>query len=366
MGAIDNGRNNEIQAIVALMGRIENIFGKKISDILQLPLFKDLLTILGCGIGKDFDINKLKFDKIIIMTDSDIDGSAIKSSVLLFFYLFLPEIITQGKLYIALPPLYLLDNKTLKKYKLKEPWLFDRKEAQALFSNIIADNVKLAMSDEDGGSVYELKKKEIVKWVDMNAEYLVTLNNLQNRSGCDIPELLEYVCYYKILTLNDDQKFKKLIEKKFPEVKYDMNDYSIYGSHEAKNVSLIVDELFMKMASRTIKLIAENPAYHIHYKIKTSDEDYKEVTIGEFLSLMEKMFAISFHSRFKGLGEANPEILFLTTLNPKNRRLLRLNMTDAQEAMDMFKLLHEKSKDGIIGRKEMLENTVISFLDIDN
>src|SRR5699024_7466215 len=104
-----------------------------------------LITILGTGIGKDFDITKLRYNKIIICTDSDVDGYNITSLLFCFFFIFMPELIHAGKLYKAMAPLYLMDVKSLRRFYKGREWLYDKVEYYRMLNTIIADNCEIAL-----------------------------------------------------------------------------------------------------------------------------------------------------------------------------------------------------------------------------
>lgn len=295
---------------------------------------------------------------------ADIDGDNITSSLLNFFFTFLRELIDEGYVYKALPPLYTIDPKQVRKYYKGDPWLFDKKEYYELFNTMISNNVEVAIDDEDG--VHKLKKKELQRWLEINDEYLLELDSLVKRSAGH-PLILEYVCYYKILSWNDEDKFKEYIEKEFHELKYDIHESSLVGSYEGEFISLITDKLFMRIAERFIGLLAENPSFFIYSKNKNDKQDkYDKMTIGQFLESMNKSFNIKIDKRFKGLGEAPTELLFTTTLNPKIRRLMRMAVMDEKQVEKMFILLHGKSNENREQRRELLENTKILYSDIDN
>lgn len=363
-GAIDNARNNTYQAVCALTGVSDNVFGLSLEQLKTKRIFMDLLNIMGCGVGPDFDINKLKWNKIIIMTDSDVDGSNITSLLLCFFFIFLRPIIDEGRLFKAIPPLYIVDTKSIKKYYTGDPWLFDKKDYYELFNTMISNNVEVGIDDDK--EIRILKKKELRMWLELNGEYLLELDSLVKRSASE-PLILEYACYYKLISLGDEHKFKKLIEETFSELTYDIYESSLAGSYEGKYVSLITDKLFMRMAQRFIQALADNPSFFIYCKNKNEKNDpFNKLTIGQFLKQMNSSFNININQRFKGLGEAATEVLFVTTLNPKIRRLIRMNIEDAKQALEIFDLLHGKSDNMREQRRISLENTKISYSDIDN
>lgn len=301
-------RNPKYQALFGIMGVIDNTHDLTLTQLLQKPVFKNLVKILGCGIGKDFDITKLKFNKIIISTDSDVDGSNIMSLILCFIFIFLPELIIQGKVYRAMPPLYLLDKKSLKKYNGRE-WLYDKKEYYSLYNTIIASNTTIAYeepsardkntrSKKSSKDVRVLSKKEKIEWLELNSEYTLELNNLAKKAYC-ANYILEYVCWDLILTGENEKKFKTMIEQQFPEMTYDLYNHSLTGSWNGEHFSLICDRLFVKSAKRFITLLSSNPSLFIYCGNKEG-ENMEEMTIGQFYDLMYNRHGLSILQRFKG------------------------------------------------------------------
>lgn len=364
-GAILNARNAKNQAVFIVFGVTNNVYGLTDTQLLQKETFRNLVKILGCGIGKDFDINKLKYDRIIIFTDADVDGSNITSLLLCFFFLFMRPLIEEGKVYKAVPPLYLFDKKSLKKIYNGNEWAFDKYEYYDLFNNIVANNIEIAIPDDDG-TIQTLRKSEVINWMKLNSEYLLELSNLSKRSASD-PIILEYVCWLLILSRGNESEFKKRIEKEFDELTYDLDDSSLTGSYNGEFISLIIDSIFKKIAKRFIKLLAENPSFKIYCRPTKSDgADYTEMTIGQFLSEMGKQYNIKIEKRFKGLGEADPSLLFTTAINPKQRKLIKMNIDDIHESTRIFEILHGKSNEMREERRNLLDSVEISYADIDN
>lgn len=367
--AVDNARNNLFQAVFGVMGVVNNVFGKSAAQMLaSCRVFRNLESILGCGVGDKFDITKLRYDKIIIEADADADGSNITSLVLLFFVIFMPELIIQGKVYKALPPLLLLDEKTTRKWYKGSPYLFSKEEYYDVIDKVIADNSEVSLCEEDTNVVTPLKKKELRQWLRMNSEYVSELRRLESRSSCNTT-VLEFVCYYGIITATDknENRFKKLIEKQFPEIEYSTEDHVLAGSYNGESVTLIIDNIFWRASKKFTSILAQNPSLMIYVKNKNSDNDrFEKCTIGEYLILMDNTFQIKISQRYKGLGEADSEILFATTLNPKIRRLIRFNIDDMKKTLEVFGMLHAKTADARQQRRDLLNNSHISYMDLDN
>lgn len=364
-GSLNNCRNSKYQALYGIMGVTDNVYDMNLSQVMSADTFRRLITILGCGIGNDFDITKLRYHKIIICADSDSDGRYITSLILTFFLRFMPELIIQGRIYKAMPPLYLLKKETFKKFYKGREYLYDKRELYQIQNTAIASNAEFAV-DGENGSIIKLSKEKAIEWLNTNSEYMLELKNLAAKSFCS-PTIIEYVVYYRLIHHFNEKKFKIAIEKRFPEMHYNTETKALAGSWGLNQFSLICDDLFMKSASRYIEVLTKSPSLFIYVKNKNDDNDeYTKMTIGEFLASMGKTYNIGIDQRFKGLGEADPDLLFLTTMNPKTRKLLRITMPDKAKAEEIFRLLHQKSEKMILKRRELLDKTTISYADIDN
>lgn len=364
-GAVDTARTNTFQAILGTRGVVDNVQEWTISEMLSKDsFFKGLITLMGCGIGKNFDINKLKYDKLIILTDVDVDGAYITSLLIVFYANFYPEIILAGKLYKALPPLMKIDKRPIAKWYNGTEYLYSKEDYYDLIDKIISENTEICLyENETGDEVINLSKRERKEWLKMNSEYLSLLQNLAKRTAAK-PLILEYVCYYALVYPNRDD-FEIAITNKFPEI--ELVGESLVGSYEGEQICIIIDKIFFNIVKKFIELLAQNTSLFVACKNKNDKEDYYErITLGQFFTMMDKLYPVNITQRFKGLGEANADILFSTTLNPKTRRLVRLNMSDVDKAKETLEMLHGKSKKMIAKRREMLEKASISYFDIDN
>lgn len=378
-GGIDNCRNRKYQAIMTINGVTDNVHDCSLTQLLQKTTFKNLLNVLGCGVGPTFDINKLRYNKIIICTDKDIDGNNITSLLLCFFITFLPELIYQGKVFKAMPPLYLMDQSSLKKYYSGREWLYDKYEYYDLYHNVIADNIDFWIEETPADVlkkgitpkitapyITKMNKKQIVMWMNMTSEYSAELNNLGKKAACNTT-LLEMVCAFK-KTFKNKKEFEEAIHNNFPEMHYDSKAESLMGSMDGDYFSLICDSIFDYSASRYMQQLAKNDN-HIYVWFKSKkDPDAKPIrcTIGQFLDIMTSTINLKIEQRFKGVGEAETALLFKTTVNPKFRKLYRITIEDINEAKKTFELLHGKSAELREKRRDLLDSASISYIDIDN
>lgn len=370
-GGILNSRNPKYQAVYTVNGVTDNVYDLSLTQLLKKKTFAELIDILGCGIGKDFNISQLRYNKIIICTDSDVDGYNITSLLLCFFYVFMPELIRQGKVYKAMPPLYLMDLKSLRRFYSGREWLYDKVEYYTMLNTIIADNCEICLEIEPATSkrrspvIQRLTRQEAMDWLGINSEYKLELDNLGKKSACST-NILETVCFLKRHTKNPTD-FRKEIDKAFPEMTYDPRTYSLMGSHNGEFFSLICDTLFDKISARFMGEIENNEHLYVWYRNRKSSTDkLKRATIGEFLDDMSKVFNVKIDQRYKGLGEADAELLFRTTTNPKYRRLIQVKITDVEHADEIFELMHGKSEKIREARRQLVDSTRLSYADIDN
>lgn len=373
-GAINNCRNPEYQAIYTIQGVTDNIYGLTVHDVLNLKsrIFAELIQILGCGIGNEFNIQNLRYQKIIICTDSDADGYYIASLIMCFFFIFMPELVREGYIYRAAPPLYLMDLKSLRRFYKGREWLYDKLEYYQMLNTIIADNCEfyLEAAPASKKKAPELiafpSKKATIDWLSMNSEYKLELDNLGKKTACENISLLETVCYYKP-RCKTQTEFKRKIEAEFPEMNYSVENQSIMGSWNRQRFSLICDSLFDKAAQRFMDELNRNEYMHVWYRNRNNPNDQlTRATIGEFLTAMDQMFNVKIEQRFKGNGEADAELLFKTVANPKFRRLIRLQIGDFERAVEVFELMHRKNDKCRRARNELVRSTKMSYADIDN
>lgn len=361
--AIEEVRDRTHQAIFRLLGVVENTYEVPLHKAMKNKTLQNLVKVLGCGIGPNFNIANLKWDKIIIFTDADTDGSYITSLLCTFFATHMPDIILEERLYKAVPPLYLLKATKGKNYYKNIEVLYDKREYYNLFNHIVADNMDLLHVYENGAT-RQMTKKDKLNWMEMNINYLFHLNNLARRTATP-PEIVEKICWNILLSNGSEKRFKTLIEKEFPEMTYSMQDQNLLGSYHEQYVSIIIDALFMKIAQKFIKLLAKNESFKMGMRnINEKDSEYELSTIGGVLNAVNHQYGIDVDQRFKGVGEVEGPLLFRTTINPKLRKLYKLTVSDIPTALETVELLHgrrttEERKDLLYAREYTLE-------DIDN
>ncbi|EPH6467323.1 DNA topoisomerase (ATP-hydrolyzing) subunit B [Campylobacter upsaliensis] len=320
-GSAKQGRERAFQAILPLRGKILNVEKARLDKILKSEQIQNMITAFGCGIGEDFDLTKLRYHKIIIMTDADVDGSHIQTLLLTFFFRFMNELVANGHIYLAQPPLY-----RYKKGQKREIYLKDERALNEFLIEVGIEN-----SNYEGIGLNDLK--DFLKIV---AAYRSVLKDLEKRFN--VISVIRYLIENPDLIKNSNEELFKIIKAFLEKQGHNIlnsylneNELRIYVQTESGLEELIVnDDLFSH------PLYTE--ASYIFTKIKERELNF-ERDILDILDDVEKNAKKgAYIQRYKGLGEMNPEQLWETTMDPSIRRLLKITIEDAQRANDTFNL----------------------------
>jgi DNA gyrase subunit B len=321
-GSAKQGRDRVFQAILPLKGKILNVEKARLEKILSSDEIKNMITALGCGIGDEFNEDKLRYHKIIIMTDADVDGSHIQTLLMTFFFRFLRPIVENGYLYIAQPPLY-----RYKKGK-NETYLKDDKALKEFLIDKGIDSIEIqTLGKEDLKSLFKLV-----------GYYQLTLNELDKRFA--MSEVLQFMIENPdVVSLNNQElalKLKEYINKLgYNILNSVVNEEKIHYYVQTKEglEELIVDDNLFTNPHY-------NEAIYIHQKIKEylNDELSQRDLLADLVEIESNAKKGAYIQRYKGLGEMNPEQLWETTMDPTNRRLLRVTIEDFESASDAFTL----------------------------
>ena len=321
-GSAKQGRDRVYQAILPLKGKILNVEKSRLDKILKSDEIRNIITALGCGIGEDFDEEKVRYHKIIVMTDADVDGSHIQTLLLTFFFRFLRPIVEKGYLYIAQPPLYrykkgkndiyLKDNNALSAYLIENG--LENFEFEGMGYNDLLDLFKQVAR-------YRAMLEQLAKRYSLIEvlKYLIENSDLVN---------LEFPTLYEKVKLFLEARGYNILSKTITETKIQLFVQTNAGLEE-----LIIDE----------ELFASpyfSESTFIFTKLKERDLTLFEGR--DLIELLEEIESLAkkgaYIQRYKGLGEMNPEQLWETTMTPENRRLLRVKIEDAEAASDTFTL----------------------------
>lgn len=362
-----NGCDPDTQAFLMFRGVTANAFKCSLAEIMENNEFKDLVTVLRCGIGKSFDINKLFFDRINILTDGDIDGFGISSSILAFFYRFMPELIEAGKVYKVFAPLYKLDDS-------KHPFVANRMKIIELYQEKIVSTYKVKCA----GMKDYFDKKELYKFLDDTYDYPRFLSGLAGTSGKVNKFLCEKIIAIMVITghvrseddfddLNELFKNQKFITKimsaiqtEFPESWCENN--KIIAVSGGKTNTVRITPRFIQKCSDLIPIYQN---YGFLLEVKEKGKDPVTMTIGEFHDSCHKFMSKILY-RYKGLGELEPQEIFETTLSINNRTSAQFTMEDAKRELEIFNVLHSPSKIYREKRKKMMMDYKIRMEDLDN
>ena len=279
-----------------------------------------MITAFGCGIGDEFDASKLRYHKIIIMTDADVDGSHIQTLLLTFFFRFLTPIIENGNVYLAQPPLY-----RYKKGK-KEIYLKDEKALNEFL-------IETGIENEDFEGI---GNNDLIDYLKLISAYRSVLNELKKRFN-----LLSAIRY---MIENPDiisKDFKELFE--IIKTELETQNYNILNSYVNEDEIRIYVQTPNGLEELIINdTLFVNPLYieavHIYSKMRERDIDLNGDPLEVLENIEKNAKKGAYIQRYKGLGEMNPDQLWETTMNPENRRLLKIDVKDMQSASDIFEL----------------------------
>ena len=319
-GSAKQGRDRVFQAILPLKGKILNVEKSRLDKILKSDEIKNMITALGCGIGDEFDAEKLRYHKIIIMTDADVDGSHIQTLLLTFFFRFLHKVVENGHIYLAQPPLY-----RYKKGK-KEIYL---KDERALNEFLIETGI-------EGVEFEGIGNADLIDFLKIVAAYRSVLKELEKR--------FNVISAIRYMIENPD-----IISKSYVEIFEILRDYLQAQGHNILNSYVSEEEarIYVQTESGLEELLVNenlftNPLYeealYISQKIKERGVELKGDVIDVLEEIEKNAKKGAYIPRYKGLGEMNPDQLWETTMNPENRRLLKININDAISASDTFNL----------------------------
>ena len=375
-GSAKQGRDRKNQAILPLKGKILNVEKARFDKMLGHSEIKSLITALGTGIGKDdFDLSKLRYHKIILMTDADVDGSHIRTLLLTFFYRQMPALVESGYVYIAQPPLF-----KVKRGK-KEEYIKDE-------STMIRYLMRQATSDmtvKSSGASQAIEGRELARSLEKMVEFKSYCERATRRLGGDpqlLNVLLESLSGRKGVLRKEGQTLRKVfqdgdlmakIEGALAKAGYKTElttdeEHGLWEIETTTNtgVNLVIDWNFasfveFQKAVELFKTLEDDlSAPFISGENGTSEEvPTREALLEKVLAAAKKDLSIQ---RYKGLGEMNPEQLWETTMNPEKRTLLEVRIDDAVETDEIFTVL---MGDAVEPRRKFIEDNALDVRNLD-
>jgi DNA gyrase subunit B len=385
-GSAKSGRDKNIQAILPLKGKILNVEKARLEKVLAHEEIRTLISALGTGIGADeFDIEKCRYEKIVLMTDADIDGAHIRTLLLTFFFRQMPDLFTRQMIYIAQPPLYEVRVKGQKKsdYVLTEAAMHKRLIDRGLVGT------ELTIRDgagKKGAKEQKITAEKLVELVKILADIERCVAVLSRR-GIKFEEFVEKyyngkgLPMYRVRSEGQDQifhdkdEFEKHVDKLKDKAKGaapDETEEAVTAEelHEVGRINELTKKLkkdfgldlkdFLLKAEKAVSGEAIATKFHL----SNAEDSFEVASLGEICSSIRKIGGKGVEiKRFKGLGEMNADQLWETTMNPAGRTLLNVQLDDAGEADRLFSILMgedvEQRRDFI--RDHALE---VQFLDI--
>jgi DNA gyrase subunit B len=369
-GSAKQGRDRKNQAILPLKGKILNVEKARFDKLLSSQEIATLITALGTGIGKDdFNVEKLRYHRIIIMTDADVDGAHIRTLLLTFFYRQMPELVERGHIYIAQPPLfkvkqgkheqYLKDEQELDQYLLesaiKDATLLTKKGGSNLTGDALGEIARQMVLTEAvirriAPHYDEAVLRAIlhVGAIDLTSEPKVekVAQAIRERLINKSTEKSEV-----IVSLDEETKTYKLAVHKF-----------VHGNLE----SCVIDALFLSSGDYQQLLKTSQMLDGLVGAGAVIQRGEKSESISNFKEALDWLLGEAKHNlniqRYKGLGEMNPEQLWETTMDPNVRRLLKVQIDDAISADEIFSTL---MGDQVEPRRAFIENNALGASNLD-
>jgi DNA gyrase subunit B len=392
-GSAKQGRDRKFQAILPIRGKLINVEKARLDKVLQNTEIRTMITAIGTGIGDGegegaFDLDKLRYHKIIIMTDADVDGSHIRTLLLTFFYRQMPQLVKKGKIYIAQPPLYQISRKKRVEY------VDDDGQMNKILIQLGTEDVRL----RDLATGRELSEKQLAEILELLEKLDIYVQALR-RHGGDFGDYIERRHpathelarhLVKVRTGNDEAVHYFHTEEELRKFGADNPDLKLFGEeidtsllekadktarngntrrgrlvelHESKAVMELLAQLGQK------GLNVEHYSAQDHPLFELVEGEGERATVKPLFSIAEILAGVKEAGkrgiqikRFKGLGEMNAKELFETTMNPENRKLLRIDMTNVVEAEEMFtKLMGEE----VEPRRQFIEDNALNVRNLD-
>ncbi len=396
-GSAKQGRDRRYQAILPIRGKFLNVEKARLDKVLQNAEIRTMITAVGTGIGTGegegaFNLERLRYHKIVIMTDADVDGSHIRTLLLTFFYRQMPELVKRGHIYIAQPPLYQIVRKKRVEY------VEDDTQMNKILIQLGVEEVSLKnMAD---GRVFTSKQlDEILELLTSLDKYAQALRRhggnftdyveridpkthelpkhfVKVRDGND-----EFVYYFRnsdeLMKFSEENSDLGLFGKEEQEVsaetngtngvKKDKNGNTRRATYVELHEHASISELLKKLARKGLSIDHYSAQDHPLFEL-TEGEGVKAVThklysIPEILEGVKEVGKRGIQiKRFKGLGEMNAKELFETTMNPANRKFLRVEVSDVVEAEEMFtKLMGEE----VEPRRQFIQDNALNVRNLD-
>ena len=365
------GRDRRFQAILPIKGKILNVEKARLDKILSNEEIRNIITALGTGVGEEFDITKLRYHKLMLMADADIDGSHIRTLLLTLLYRQLPKLIEGGYVYITQPPLYKIKRGQREEYIQTEQQMdelllelgreghcFMRlKDKRAFTDNQFKDLLQLLVELEKLGRILGKKGIEIEKYL-----------KFRHPKTKKMP-IYRVKVEGKDHFLYSDKELASFTDKEGKDTEQDILE--LFEAHETEQVVAKIEKLGLDIATYASEAIAQKETgskdtgkkIKAAYRITNEKEQDDLFSLKEVLGYIKEVASKGMHiQRYKGLGEMNPQQLWETTMDPEKRTILKVILEDAVETDKMFTVL---MGDQVEPRREFIENYAHQVKNLD-
>ncbi len=380
-GSAKQGRDRRFQAILPLRGKVLNVEKARDDKMLNNNEIRMMITAIGTGFGSgEFSIDKIRYRKIIIMTDADVDGSHIRTLLLTFFFRKMPALIDNGCVYIAQPPLYKIKRKNREEYV----------ENDTVMTRILLELgvEELKLGDLKGKEL--LSGKQLSELLDLLSEIELHLDRIRRR-GVDVGEFLQkrdpktgQLPQYRLTIIAGSEaehhfaftepQLRQLLEEAEKKSGEQLEIFADGGEDpKAKKRGIRWNELYSAPTLSKLLTTLEKKGFQIRHLLPQEDPLFTLANSEEkpiqLKSLQELLNRVREHGgkglsiqRFKGLGEMNPEQLWETTMNPEKRKLLKVSLEDAVKADEIFTVL---MGDEVEPRRLFIEENALNVRNLD-
>jgi len=370
-GSAKQGRDRRFQAILPIKGKILNVEKSRLDKILSNEEIRTIITALGTGIGEEFDIAKLRYHKLMLMADADIDGSHIRTLLLTLLYRQMPKLVEEGYVYITQPPLYKI------KRGQREEYIQTEQQMDDLLLDLGREGHKLfRVKDKKGFTDNQFKELlKLLVELDKLGRYL-------DKKGVDFAEYLSFrhpktkkMPVYRVKVegkthfLFTDKELASLTEKEGKDL--EQNVLEFFEAQEIEEVVAKIEKLGLEIETYFSSVVVPKSGVvkETDKKIKAvyriaNESDTKEVfSLRELLAYIKEVATKGMHiQRYKGLGEMNPQQLWDTTMDPEKRTILQVKLEDAVEADKMFTVL---MGDQVEPRRQFIEDFAHQVKNLD-
>jgi DNA gyrase subunit B len=374
-GSAKQGRDRRTQAILPLKGKILNVEKARYDKMLSHSEISAMISALGTGIGKnDFDVSKLRYHKLVLMCDADVDGSHIRTLLLTFFYRQMPQLIEHGHVYIAQPPLF-----KVKKGR-SEQYMRDERELSKFLMRKATENVTVTIQNT-GTQFKGAELRKVLEKLTELSNYVDKLDRRTHDRKLTEAMLDAFAGVRGVLAAHEGMKLHEVFAKEnilqkvasgLEKAGYEtlLEQDEEHGIYEVAVIRprhrVMIDwELATHVEfQKAIQIYGElrdlsNPPFHIADNGNSATVESRDALLEHIMAAAKKDLSIQ---RYKGLGEMNPDQLWETTLNPDKRTLLNVQINDAVETDEMFTVL---MGDAVEPRRRFIEDNALDVKNLD-